>query len=93
MRHESQHPQGGIIWNRDKVIAYYEKFGWTADMVQEFVFSVYTDSSYMCAGAPGFDTKSIMMYPIPYGFAQNYVVPYNFNIVAADFQCVQSAYS
>jgi|SRR5271155_5706619 len=57
LRHEDQHPLGGIKWNKEVVIAYYTKFlGWTADKVKEFVFDVYGDSSYMCIIAPQFDT-------------------------------------
>jgi hypothetical protein len=94
MRHEHQHPLGGIKWNRDKIVAYYTKFpGWTAEKVQEQVFDIYSDSSYMCIGAPQFDTKSIMMYPIPEGWAQNMVVPYNINIDPSDFQCIRVVYA
>jgi hypothetical protein len=94
MRHEHQHPLGGIKWNRDIIVAYYTKVpGWTAEKVQEFVFDVFSDTSYMCVGAPQFDAKSIMMYPIPAGWAQNIVVPYNINIDPSDFQCIKAVYA
>jgi hypothetical protein len=94
MRHEHQHPPGGINWNRDVVTRYYTQFpGWTAEKVKDYVFDAYTDSSYMCVGAPQFDSKSIMMYPIPPGWAQNIVVPYNINIDPSDFQCIKIVYA
>jgi len=93
MRHEHQHPLGGIKWKKEVVIAYYTQFpGWTPGKVKEQVFDVYTDASYMCPAAGNFNPKSIMMYPIPPGWADNLTVSYNTNIITEDFQCVHSVY-
>jgi hypothetical protein len=93
MRHEHQHPLGGIQWNKPVVIAYYVQHGWTPENVQQFVFDIFTDASYMCPAAGNFNPRSIMMYPIAPGWAQNILVPYNINIIQEDFVCVHSVYT
>ncbi len=93
MRHEHQHPQGGIEWDRKTVIAFYKSQGWTKTDVEEYVFKVYGDSSYLCPASPAFDPMSIMMYPIPPGFAKNIVVQRNITIRPNDFSCIHSIYA
>ncbi len=92
MRHEHQHPDGGIKWDKSAIIAELASYGWSATKVQRNIFDVFA-RSYACRGAPSFDPKSIMMYPIKASWTlDGYEVASNIEIVPADLQCVHSLY-
>jgi serralysin len=60
--HEHQHPEHGIPWDKEKAYAHYGRQGWTRDEVDQQVFGKYSTTVTQFSG---FDTNSIMMYPIP----------------------------
>jgi hypothetical protein len=92
LRHEHQHPAGGIQWNKPVVLAELKRYGWDAQKVQRNIFDVFA-TSYMCQGAPNFDPRSIMMYPISAGWTlDGYTVGQNTQIIPGDLQCVHSLY-
>lgn len=89
LEHEHQHPQGGIVWNREAVYAYYAKTqGWSRSMIDFQVLNRYTGSQF--AGTKH-DAKSIMQYPIPEGLA-NIVVGWNDKLTASDIAFLKSIY-
>lgn len=92
MRHEHQHPDAGIKWNKPNVVADLSAYGWSNQKVQTNIFDVLT-RSYVCRGAPTYDTKSIMIYPISADWTlDGYAVVANTEIVEADLKCVHSLY-
>lgn len=92
LRHEHQHPDGGINWNKPVVLADLAFAGWDAHKVQTNIFDVFS-RSYMCRGAPNFDASSIMMYPIPASWTMDgYSVSGNDEIGPADLKCVHTLY-
>jgi serralysin len=68
--HEHNHPQGGISWNREQVLADLDakKPKWTPEMVEFNIFSVYNQPDVVF---DTFDKESIMMYPIPVAWTTN----------------------
>jgi hypothetical protein len=92
LRHEHQHPQGGISWDKRAVVADLTARGWTEREVETNFFKVF-ETSFMCLGSPGFDPKSIMMYPIQAHWLQRgSPVGENYELVSADRACVRSLY-
>lgn len=92
MRHEHQHPDAGIKWNKPNVLADLSAYGWSNQKVQANIFDVLT-RSYACRGAPNYDAKSIMIYPISADWTlDGYSVAANTEIVAADLNCLHALY-
>jgi hypothetical protein len=60
--HEHQSPAGDIQWNKPVVYDYYAELGWSPQMVDENVFARYSGTRTQYSQ---FDTKSIMLYPVP----------------------------
>ena len=61
--HEHQHPEGGIHWDREQVIAHYKRTnGWSAAQTELNVLAGVSGSQFL---ASAFDPQSIMLYPIP----------------------------
>jgi hypothetical protein len=88
--HEHQHPQNGIQWNKPVVYAYYAQQGWNKDQVDSNVFAAY-DSSLLVATKTA-DSASIMMYPIPPGFA-NVEIGWNRDLSSVDKTFIHGLYS
>jgi serralysin len=91
LQHEHQHPQAPINWNRSKVYADMAAIGWTPDMVDANIFAR-LGSNLRCIGSPGFDAQSIMLYPVPAGWATNFVSGLNMSISDADRKCLIGLY-
>ena len=64
LQHEHQNPSIGIRWNKPVVLADMAQQGWTPQMVEDNIFTVFS-TSYACVGDPAFNRDSIMLYPIP----------------------------
>ncbi len=64
MIHEHQHPDAGFEWDRDAVIEYYSgpPNEWDIDKIE---FNVLDRANRDTTQFSAFDTKSIMLYPIP----------------------------
>ena len=61
--HEHQHPESGIKWNREAVIAYYHRTqGWSAAETEEQVLQAESKDATQYSK---FDRDSIMLYAIP----------------------------
>jgi serralysin len=89
--HEHEHPQGGIQWNKQVVYDYYKQTnGWDEAQVDAQLFSVYDES--MLVETKQADKDSIMMYPIPEGFANNIVVGWNRVLSDTDKSFIKSVY-
>jgi hypothetical protein len=88
--HEHEHPQGGIVWNKPAVYKYYKDTnGWDQAQVDAQIFSVYDES--LLLETKQADPDSIMMYPIPEGFA-NIVVGWNRVLSDTDKTFIRSVY-
>jgi serralysin len=89
--HEHQHPDGGIQWNKPLVYDYYKKTnGWDAAQVDAQIFATYDES--LLTETKAADKDSIMMYPIPPGFATNIVVGWNKVLSPTDKTFIRSVY-
>jgi hypothetical protein len=89
--HEHQHPEGGIQWNKQVVYDYYkETNGWDTAQVDAQIFATY-DQTLLTATKVA-DKDSIMMYPIPPGFANNVVVGWNKVLSPTDKAFIRSIY-
>ena len=89
LEHEHQHPQGGIVWNKEAVYAYYQKTqGWSRSMIDFQVLNRYTGSQYK---GTKYDAASIMQYPVPQGLA-NIVVGWNDKLSPSDISFLKTIY-
>lgn len=68
--HEHQHPEAGIPWDKNAVYRYYmgPPNNWSKEDVDRNLFSRYSKSITQFSK---FDTKSIMLYPIPKALTTN----------------------
>ncbi|MEO6325213.1 MAG: M12 family metallopeptidase [Thermoanaerobaculia bacterium] len=88
--HEHQHPAGGIVWNKPEVYKYYKEHdGWSKEDVDEQIFARYDADLLVLTKAA--DPQSIMMYPIPSGFA-NITVGWNRLLSQTDKTFIRSVY-
>jgi hypothetical protein len=90
--HEHQSPTGSIPWNKQAVYDYYARFGWDQAKVDFNVLRRY-DQSIVRASA--FDTKSVMLYPIPEEHVtdKTKAVPgWNYDLSAMDIAWVRQVY-
>jgi hypothetical protein len=90
--HEHKHPKGKIAWNEPVVIAYCKtNLHWSEKQVRDNIFDVYYAED---AGTAPFDVHSIMMYPVPKGWAKgDFVVGWNSALSAGDVEFIQQQYS
>lgn len=81
--HEHSHPKNGIPWDKKAVYAYYKKTdGWPPAEVDDQVFARYSESE---TNFSEFDSKSIMLYPIPNELTiGDYEVGWNSSLSATD---------
>lgn len=97
LRHEHQHPQSGFVWMANGtgsvVIAEMKELaGWSASTTRKNIIHTYSNS-FRCKGAPGFDYKSVMLYPIPSRWLEgDHVTTYNTTLSDADYDCVKALY-
>jgi hypothetical protein len=92
MRHEHQHPDNGIKWNKQVVYNALKSYGWTEKDVQTNIFTVYSGKAYLCDGAEKFDPTSIMLYPVPDKWAHNFKASPASTLSKSDLICVQRRY-
>lgn len=93
LRHEHSNPNGDIQWNEPVVIADMAAQNWTADMVRANIFKKF-GPEYACIGDPGFNTHSIMLYPIKRSWTLNgFSVPLNEHISDGDEKCLVALYN
>lgn len=89
LEHEHQHPQGGIVWNKEAVYAYYQKTqGWSRSQIDYQVLNRYTGSQFK---GTKHDPASIMQYPVPAGLA-NITVGWNDKLTAKDIEFLKTIY-
>jgi serralysin len=87
--HEHSSPGGNIIWNKPVVYDYYWRSqGWQPQQVDEQVFMKYSADM---TNFTQLDPLSIMMYPIPPGFA-NITVGWNTDLSETDKQMIAYMY-
>lgn len=90
LQHEHQNPGYAIEWNTEVVVQEMARQGWSREMVEDNIFSRFPQS-YACLGAKP-DPYSIMLYPIPPGWAKNYQSGTNTAISNEDFRCLSAVY-
>ncbi|HUW15279.1 MAG TPA: hemopexin repeat-containing protein [Anaerolineae bacterium] len=93
MIHEHQHPEAGIPWDRDAVLAYYTgpPNNWSVASTEHNVLEAYSrDISQYSV----FDIHSIMLYPIPNAHTMgDFAVPWsNFELSDADRSFIDRVY-
>jgi hypothetical protein len=67
--HEHQNPSNGLVWDEGKVTGNIEReWGWTTDQIQRNIFEKYNKTTTQFSE---FDVNSIMIYPIPKGWAKD----------------------
>lgn len=91
--HEHQHPEAGFEWNEEEVLKYYmgPPNNWTEEEVRFNVLDRYsTDVSQYSE----FDTRSIMLYPIPKRFTLGgFEVPWSNTVLSeTDKQFMSTIY-
>lgn len=90
--HEHQNPVANIPWDKAKVYAYYAgppNF-WTAQQVDVNLFQRYDQAQTQYTA---FDTKSIMLYPIPKDFTTGgFEVGWNTDLSPTDIGFISSIY-
>jgi Astacin (Peptidase family M12A) len=62
LMHEHSPPDAGIQWNKDTMYRHYAKLGWDSEMVDAQIFDLL---NHHYSNSFGYDSKSIMRYPIP----------------------------
>jgi hypothetical protein len=69
--HEHQHPQAGIDWNEDVVVAEMrKKYGWDEAKTRQGIFERF-DQTSQCIGDPQLNPESVMTYDIPVSWTKN----------------------
>jgi len=91
MDHEHRHPNNPISWNEENVIQYYaETQGWSPEQTRVQVINKIPSSNTL---STGFDSKSIMLYPIPKNLTTNgFSSEWNTNISTLDKAWANMAY-
>jgi serralysin len=93
LQHEHQFPHNEIQWNKPAVIAALGAQGWKAEDVKRFVFDKMGEDA-VCTKDPGFNVKSIMLYPIPPEWTLNgFSSSTNTEISAGDIKCLSGLYN
>ena len=89
--HEHQSPGAGSIpWNKQAVYDYYARQGWSKADVDHNIFKRYSESETQFSQ---FDTKSIMLYPIPNSLTiGNYSVGLNTDLSVTDKEFIGIIY-
>ena len=90
--HEHQNPSGGIPWDREAVLRYYQgpPNYWSVADIEHNLFERYAESQ---TNFTGFDRLSIMAYPIPNELTVgDYYVPFNTNLSEQDKQFMAYCY-
>jgi len=86
------HPRSGIVWREQVVIdELRDCCGWSEQMVRDEVLMRYTADA-ACIGSPGFDKKSVMLYPIPAHWTTNFSSSTNHAISKRDRKCAEGLY-
>lgn len=91
--HEHQNPNGGIVWNRDKVIADLSgpPNNWSLADIEHNMFEPYDKNQ---TNSTPLDDGSIMMYPIPDDWTLNgFSVGLNNDLSAKDKMFIHKEYS
>jgi hypothetical protein len=91
VEHEQQHPNHEIPWDREKVYAHFwETQRWDRQMVD---FQVLNRGNPKSLRTSGFDSDSLMMYPIPAALTTNgYSVGWNTCLTPLDIALLQDLY-
>jgi len=91
LKHEHQHPTNDIPWNKNACIKYYQRQGWTPEMVEQQVLAR-TDAQGSQFTA--YDPTSIMEYPIPAELVtdKQYAVGWNTRLSDTDKQFIGEQY-
>ncbi|WP_372394599.1 hypothetical protein ABMY26_06165 [Azospirillum sp. HJ39] len=95
LRHEHQHPTGGIKWAERAVINAMAKEDppWSEEYTRANVFTRY-DTATQCIGDPEFNDHSLMMYPIPKEWTvDQYSATPSPSITPRDRRCVRGLYA
>ncbi|MCB0045623.1 MAG: hypothetical protein KDD92_09350 [Caldilineaceae bacterium] len=90
--HEHQNPSKGIPWDKDAVYDYYQgpPNNWTREQVDINLFQKYAENLVRFTG---FDTQSIMLYPVPNEFTiGDFEVGWNRNISTMDADFIGRMY-
>lgn len=91
LQHEHQNPAHGIQWNAQAVYKYYkDNYDWSKEDVDENVLNKLSKDN---TNFTSFDSKSIMLYPIPAQLTTNgYSTSWNTELSATDKSFIASAY-
>lgn len=91
IEHEQQHPNHEIPWDEQKVYDHFLRSqGWGKEMVDRQVLRRGTPEDMLTSG---FDSGSLMMYPIPAHLTKNgYSVGWNRQLSALDIVLIQSMF-
>ena len=87
-QHEHLHPGIKIEWNEQKVLEHYRQYKWSDDYTRRNVM-LRLDESFACGP---YDSKSVMIYEIPAGFATNFTARAGTQISDGDFKCLSFLY-
>lgn len=89
--HEHKHPEAGIKWNREAVIAYYRRTqGWDEEKTRINVLQAESKDETQYSN---FDRDSIMLYPIPAELTTDgFSVGWNTQFSSTDKQFARSIY-
>jgi hypothetical protein len=93
LQHEHFHPNSGIVWNEQVVIADMDANGWPEAMTRAQILTRYTQAA-TCVGNRNFDDRSVMLYPIPARWTKNgFSSVDNIAISDGDRRCLTGLYS
>lgn len=92
LQHEHQNPSTAIKWNKPVIVSEMAAQGWSPQDCESNIFSKFSQQ-YACVGSPTFDSRSIMLYPIPSHWTlDGYSTGTNASISANDRACVTGIY-
>lgn len=100
LQHEHRFPNVAIRWNTAVVLKDMRDRGWHDQLTRDQILSR-LDSSAACIGNPNFDVASVMIYPIPQGWAsyltssgvwRPLIVESGHGISSGDIACVSGLY-
>ncbi len=90
LQHEHQNPDGNIQWDSTAVYEAYKLNGWSKQDVDHNVFFKYSKNQTI---SNGYDSKSIMHYPISASWTTNgYSVGWNKKLSLKDIEFLNSVY-
>ncbi|WP_262030207.1 hypothetical protein [Microvirga sp. Mcv34] len=92
LQHEHQNPNVPFQWIREAVIADMAQRGWSEQKTVQNILDRYTKNA-ACIGDPGFNEKSIMLYPIPSRWTNRFSSEENIVLSDRDRKCLQGLYS